>query len=127
MLRPLTAQVARVMRRRARGVRGMRNAALLVFAAASASLEAPRLANQPVRSATAELTHATAAIDSAAAQVASTVRRSYLGFDTNIYPGDAAMDAWRRSRAYDWVGYYLPAPCHSDVTWSGKRDRLVKS
>lgn len=105
----------------------MRNAALLIFAAMSASLEAPRLARQPIASATAELTHATAAIDSTAVHVASTVRASHLGFDTNVYPGDAAMNAWRQSGAYEWVGYYLPAPCHSDASWSGKRARLVNT
>ena len=98
-----------------------------MFAAASASLEAPRLAKQPIASAAAELTHATAAMDSAATQVASSVGGSHLGFDTNIYPGNAAMDAWKRSGAYEWVGYYLPAPCHSDASWSGTRPRLVKS
>jgi hypothetical protein len=35
------------------------------------------------------------------------------------------MRAWRQSSPYVWVGYYLPAPCHRDVSWSGTRDRLV--
>jgi hypothetical protein len=25
---------------------------------------------------------------------------------------------------YHWAGYYLPAPCHRDITWSGKRTML---
>jgi len=47
-----------------------------------------------------------------------------LGFDTSIYPGDAAMRAWRTASPYRWVGYYLPAPCHRDPSWSGKRASL---
>jgi hypothetical protein len=35
------------------------------------------------------------------------------------------MDAWKQSGDYEWVGYYLKAPCHSDNSWSGTRERLV--
>ena len=48
----------------------------------------------------------------------------YLGFDTFGYPGDEAMQSWRTHADYDWVGYYLPAPCHKDDSWSGKRVTL---
>ncbi|MFL5561909.1 MAG: glycoside hydrolase domain-containing protein [Gemmatimonadaceae bacterium] len=49
----------------------------------------------------------------------------YRGFDTSIYPGDAAMRAWRAPASpYAWTGYYLPAPCHSNTSWSGKRSFL---
>ena len=48
----------------------------------------------------------------------------YLGFDTSDYPGDAAMQTWRDNAGYDWVGYYLQAPCHKDGSWSGERDTL---
>lgn len=58
---------------------------------------------------------------------AATSGESYVGFDTNNYPGDRAMDAWRRTGQYQWVGYYLPAPCHKDGSWSGKRQHLVES
>ena len=34
------------------------------------------------------------------------------GFDTFAYPGDSAMQAWRQSSPYRFVGYYLKAPCH---------------
>lgn len=51
----------------------------------------------------------------------------HLGFDTNLYPGDKAMDAWKRSGEYEWVGYYLEAACHKDGSWSGTRARLTKS
>jgi hypothetical protein len=48
------------------------------------------------------------------------------GFDTGIYPGDAVMRTWRAASPYEWVGYYLPAPCHRDVSWSGKRATLIE-
>ena len=48
----------------------------------------------------------------------------HLGFDTNVYPGDRAMLRWKEVEHYDWVGYYLPAPCHKDPSWSGKRATL---
>lgn len=50
---------------------------------------------------------------------------THAGFDAAAYPGDAAMAAWRVSSPYEWTGYYLPAPCHHDVTWSGTRARLT--
>jgi hypothetical protein len=54
------------------------------------------------------------------------VSERHLGFDTYGYPGDAAMTAWRdESVPYEWVGYYLPAPCHKDASWSGKRQKLT--
>lgn len=50
----------------------------------------------------------------------------HMGFDTYAYPGDEVMRAWRHeSVPYEWVGYYLPAPCHSGTTWMGKRERLA--
>jgi hypothetical protein len=49
----------------------------------------------------------------------------HRGFDTSIYPGDAAMRAWRApSSPYEWTGYYLPAPCHTNTSWSGRRSFL---
>jgi glycoside hydrolase-like protein len=49
----------------------------------------------------------------------------YAGFDTSIYPGDAAMRAWLKPNSpYEWSGYYLAAPCHKDPSWSGKRATL---
>lgn len=51
---------------------------------------------------------------------------SHLGFDTYAYPGDDAMLAWRDdSVPYEWVGYYLPSPCHRSDSWSGKRETLT--
>lgn len=51
---------------------------------------------------------------------------NHPGFDVSPYPGDATMAAWAHGGSpYEWVGYYLPAPCHRDVTWSGTRARLA--
>jgi len=51
---------------------------------------------------------------------------AFPGFDTGIYPGDDALRTWRQASPYVWVGYYLPAPCRRDVSWSGRRERLVE-
>lgn len=51
---------------------------------------------------------------------------AYPGFDTWRYPGDELMRAWRSASPYRWVGYYLPAPCHRDTSWSGKRETLQR-
>jgi hypothetical protein len=52
--------------------------------------------------------------------------RGFPGFDISIYPGDAAMRAWRRPGSpYHWVGYYLPAPCRRDTSWTGRRAQLA--
>jgi hypothetical protein len=50
--------------------------------------------------------------------------RGVPGFDTRDYPGDAAMQRWFAASPYRWVGYYLPAPCYTGTTWSGRRDAL---
>jgi len=57
---------------------------------------------------------------------APVTRTIFAGFDTSIYPGDAALQAWMKPGSpYEWVGYYLQAPCHRDGTWSGKRATLT--
>ena len=104
--------------------RAVRNTITAVIAALSASIEAPRLAHQPLERAPIELADASSAISDAVEHVTSNVNAGHLGFDTNIYPGDEAMAAWKRSGEYEWVGYYLKAPCHSDNSWSGARGRL---
>ena len=49
--------------------------------------------------------------------------KSYLGFDRNDYPGDAAMKRFRRNFAF--TGYWLsPSPGGKTNTWSGKRELL---
>lgn len=50
--------------------------------------------------------------------------RGVPGFDTRDYPGEAAMRAWFGASPYRWVGYYLPAPCYTGTTWSGRRQAL---
>jgi hypothetical protein len=50
----------------------------------------------------------------------------HLGFDTNVYPGENALRAWKESAPYEWVGFYLPAPCHKDDSWAGKRETLTE-
>ncbi|MBR9991337.1 MAG: DUF1906 domain-containing protein [Gemmatimonadetes bacterium] len=50
--------------------------------------------------------------------------RGIPGFDTRDYPGDAVMRAWFGSSPYRWVGYYLPAPCYTGTTWTGRREAL---
>ncbi len=50
---------------------------------------------------------------------------SYAGFDIANYPGTAALQAWKYPASpFRWVGYYLPAPCHRDESWSGKLSTL---
>lgn len=50
---------------------------------------------------------------------------NHPGFDTSIYPGDVVMRAWSGGGSpFEWSGYYLPAPCHRDTSWSGRRSTL---
>lgn len=100
---------------------------LLAAAAVSGLLDAPRLAHESLGAAAADMTGGSSAIASAVQRVASSVTDdgSHLGFDTNVFPGDRAMAAWKRFGKYEWVGYYLSAPCHSDDSWSGKRASLL--
>lgn len=53
-------------------------------------------------------------------------RAGHPGFDLWQYPGDAAMQAWVVDSPYEWVGYYLPAPCHRDSSWVGARPALER-
>ena len=103
----------------------LRNVVTLALAAVSASLEAPRIAHGSLSAATVELADVPDAIGGAVRRAAANVAGTHLGFDTNVYPGDDAMHAWKRSGTYEWVGYYLPAPCHKDDSWSGRRQHLV--
>lgn len=98
---------------------------MLGVLAFAGSFEAPRLAHAPLATATTELVGAPSAISHAVTQVADNVTGSHLGFDTNVYPGDKAMAAWKRSDLYEWVGYYLKTACHKDGSWSGTRSRLL--
>jgi hypothetical protein len=50
--------------------------------------------------------------------------RSYLGFDRNIYPGDEALPALRKTFAF--TSYWLGSPPgEKRNTWRGKRELLI--
>lgn len=56
----------------------------------------------------------------------SSPQNAYLGFDRDIYPGDAAFPTLRRTFAF--TGYWLsPPPQEKITTWVGKRELLRKS
>ncbi len=66
------------------------------------------------------------AVTDAANNIAASLSdESHLGFDTYAYPGDEQMRAWQSgTKPYEWVGYYLSAPCHKDDSFMGKRSTL---
>lgn len=107
--------------------RSVRDAVVWAAAAVSAAIAAPPMSHEPLGAMTAELTAAPLMIANVVNAVGSVPQESHLGFDTNVYPGNKAMDAWKRSGEYEWVGYYLEAPCHKDSSWSGTRARLTQS
>jgi Rv2525c-like, glycoside hydrolase-like domain len=77
--------------------------------------------------AAAAIAQAAGAVTGQPAPLARNVEKGkHLGFDTNVYPGDATMRIWKETPGanYKWVGFYLPAPCHTDTSWTGKRDTL---
>jgi Domain of unknown function (DUF1906) len=48
---------------------------------------------------------------------------AYLGFDRDIYPGDAAMPVLKKTFAF--TSYWLsPPPAEKNTTWLGKRNSL---
>jgi len=51
---------------------------------------------------------------------------AFAGFDCGSFPGFATLTAWMGTSPYTWVGYYLPAPCHSAnfAPWIGHRQAL---
>jgi hypothetical protein len=55
---------------------------------------------------------------------ADEVPHAYLGFDRNIYPGDAALPVLRK--AFTFTSYWLsPPPGEKTNTWLGKRKLLL--
>jgi hypothetical protein len=53
-------------------------------------------------------------------------RKSYIGFDRNDYPGDAALSALKRH--FDFVGYWLTnPPGEQQNSWSGRRAALEEN
>ena len=88
-----------------------------------------RAATEPVEAAdaAAAVAEVAAAITGQEATMAARHQDArHLGFDTYTYPGDSVMLAWRKApdAPYEWVGYYLTAPCHKGKTWMGKRQTL---
>lgn len=62
----------------------------------------------------------------ARAQQPSPPRKNYIGFDLNLYPGDAALPALRKH--FSFTGYWLNTPPGEDQnTWQGKRDVLLRN
>jgi hypothetical protein len=52
--------------------------------------------------------------------------RAYLGFDRNLYPGDAALPELHK--LFSFTGYWLTnPPGETHNTWLGKRDLLVRN
>ena len=61
-----------------------------------------------------------------AVQNDATPRKAYLGFDRDIYPGDAALPALRKT--FIFASYWLgPPPGEKTTTWIAKRDFLRNS
>lgn len=51
--------------------------------------------------------------------------KEYIGFDLNLYPGDAALPALRKD--FSFAGYWLNTPPGEDTsTWKGKRDAVLR-
>lgn len=97
-------------------LKGRNVLALLAAGALSGCGEAPSIApSSPVDVMAEVVENVTSAVTG----------KGHLGFDTGIYPGDDVMRSWRATAPYKWVGYYLPAPCHKDDSWSGKRAQLI--
>jgi hypothetical protein len=69
--------------------------------------------------------HAHPVVVPVAAPARPVVSGRHLGFDTSRFPGAGALRTWKEAGApYEWVGFYLPAPCHRDASWSGQRETL---
>lgn len=95
-------------------------------AAAFVTTHATRLMESPVEAVAAVVNELPKALTHLATDAKADRAGRHLGFDTYKYPGDDVMRAWRHADVpYEWVGYYLPAPCHSGRTWMGKRERLA--
>lgn len=54
------------------------------------------------------------------------LHQSYLGFDTNLYPGDALLPALRKH--FTFLGYWLNNPPGASTNqWVGKRATIMKA
>jgi hypothetical protein len=53
---------------------------------------------------------------------------AFAGFDIGIFPGTAALQAWKYPASpYRWVSFYLAAPCHRDSTYAGKLPTITSN
>jgi hypothetical protein len=53
---------------------------------------------------------------------------AFPGFDSGDFPGIAALQAWFGNSPYQWVSYYLTAPCHTAggfVPYTGNRAAIA--
>ncbi|HEY9226954.1 MAG TPA: glycoside hydrolase domain-containing protein [Gemmatimonadaceae bacterium] len=101
--------------------------ALLAFACKTAPTK-PTTGLSPAVQATARFAQAAATVTGQKSPMADAAEKGkHLGFDTYKYPGTEIMKIWKNTPGspYKWVGFYLPSPCHSGMTWHGKRDTLV--
>ncbi|MDB4906639.1 MAG: hypothetical protein JWO05_1423 [Gemmatimonadetes bacterium] len=104
-------------------------AGILAASAIGAALRlAPSGTRDQIAHATAQVAQASATVVGTNAALADEVEAGrHLGFDTHEYPGDVTMRAWKASDSpYEWVGYYLVAPCHRDDSWASKRTTLAQ-
>jgi hypothetical protein len=86
------------------------------------SLSARRLP-RPGRGVSALSFSSALSITPPSAQAASNHSHSYLGFDRNIYPGDAALPVLRKT--FTFASYWLsPPPGEKTNSWLGKRALL---
>jgi hypothetical protein len=61
--------------------------------------------------------------DQSVSAQSSAIKSSYLGFDRNLYPGDAAMVELRKT--FSFTSYWLgPPPGEKENSWRGKRKFL---
>lgn len=59
-------------------------------------------------------------------QTQTAPRRTYLGFDANDYPGDAALPMLRKT--FSFAGYWLNVPPGAKTNpWTGRRTALLKN
>ncbi|MGH7677261.1 MAG: glycoside hydrolase domain-containing protein [Gemmatimonadaceae bacterium] len=101
-----------------------------LVAASVAAVFVPTHAGQLTDSPASIVTETIGDLPKALADLINDEKRSrpgrHAGFDTYAYPGDEIMRAWRHPEVpFEWVGYYLPAPCHDGRSWVGKRERLA--
>ena len=103
-------------------------AGLAIACGRSATQPGEEAADSEVADVAAKVAQVAAAVTGQHAPLANAQQEGKnMGFDTHTYPGDKTMQAWKAAPGapYRWVGYYLPAPCHKDKSWTGKRQKLV--